>query len=1357
MSSQSYIVQNMQQYFKIELLIEKDDGYNWYLEKEKGNIVDISFDTLFNSKNKRYMIVAEPGYGKTRLLKEISIRAEEKQKQAFFIDAKKIKSLSIEESIKKCKYLADKDMSEEDLQKQTQFKTTENDIVNNINTIVCIDALDEVAVSDLYELLEKIEEFTENNSDIKIFLSCRTHHLKKINFNFAILDFKFITLNPFASIQIEQYLASRLGKKVDLESMYKKSKMSNLIDFISIPRYLYYFSELLKDGSLNEVINMSRSSMFEHFIYRKLDKELQKNTPQSQIDLLKRVLEKLAFIMKIDGVSEITKDELSTVFEKMDSYLSQISFRDDLIEKLYDRSLIKDNVATVEFENQEFLDYLSAKELARFEKVEQVFFDVSIEPHIMELYTSWFYVLPFVFELKPSMIEIFLYFLDKNNGRVFSAEYFRALLNIEPEKISKELKSKIFNMVFDYYTNHTKWFDAFSGRISRNLSRYYDDSKYDKILDSIDGRKKKGHSLTVLRTNSVRLISLLIEENWLEEDKIKVWQKKVSKWLKEDVSEYRYLHKNILEEFASLSNGNFEWIKRHRFIFEKGIQVQAEYARACFKVAPNDTFSIDVYLDTHKYWYENKEDENLSRSDEEYNYILRLSTPETMKYALIKIWKSKEEYYPRFCKNLDSRTFEDEKKNKFKDNLLNICNDELLRLLKECIIESMDAHSYHWQSCNSLYTIFIKVIVEKDKEYIKEFIEILEHKYTNEEWHFNHSFLNYVSIDFVSKHFDDFVGNIIKIKDQKIRFNILEQIYYYLPNESSIREKIITTYPDLIKEQKIPDYEVESREKLCMEWEEKIEPEPNNLFSFFVDYKEKLIDCIDYEKKYKNTIEIAKEVLKKNNPLKQGKDEKKGNGNATIWQVDYYESCIVFAHKENIDLDQETRDNVFRYLPFNINSDYETTLAVAKKPSSQAIQDIIDVYAGKRDDDLGAYHVRQFTELYNTMKLPQFEPVLLEILKNDCIEEYAKVYIVQSLPVNVLTAEIIKKNKKKLEKDSNLYQEYLSTLMHKHHDRDSIEEAFEWTKIKAEDMQGKSSFYDPMSRTENIISISMARTDYSIDKDKELLLLSSELSKKGQDDGSNFLKKVVENHLKYLLEIKPNAHTVILDIEKFLDANKDKKDLHWFEYTLQDLKQVYLGKIKKSNIVKAIKKYNQLENEDYLPVSSSFELRELIKDIIEQDIRRWIEDEGAYKYINELALKKSNKNAEDFIQKTIKSQIELALLKKGLRETDYTIIREEQKLDDKRLDIRISYGFIGSIVLELKLSNNNEAIATRQDGKNYVAKLESYMKGTNSDFGLFVIFNIEEGKEQFKEKLLGLNKLYKNDNINVIGLDCINV
>ena len=63
---------------------------------------------------------------------------------------------------------------------------------------------------------------------------------------------------------------------------------------------------------------------------RKLDKERDKGIPKSQYDVIKRVLEKISIVMKIYQVSQISKDELFTIFEDIDSNFSQIVFRDDL-------------------------------------------------------------------------------------------------------------------------------------------------------------------------------------------------------------------------------------------------------------------------------------------------------------------------------------------------------------------------------------------------------------------------------------------------------------------------------------------------------------------------------------------------------------------------------------------------------------------------------------------------------------------------------------------------------------------------------------------------------------------------------------------------------------------------------------------------------------------------------------------------------------------------------------------------------------------------------------------------------------------------------------------------------------------
>mgnify|MGYP001769825292 FL=1 len=138
-----------------------------------------------------------------------------------------------------------------------------------------------------------------------------------------------------------------------------------------------------------------------------------------------------------------------------------------------------------------------------------------------------------------------------------------------------------------------------------------------------------------------------------------------------------------------------------------------------------------------------------------------------------------------------------------------------------------------------------------------------------------------------------------------------------------------------------------------------------------------------------------------------------------------------------------------------------------------------------------------------------------------------------------------------------------------------------------------------------------------------------------------------------------------------------------------------------------------------------------------------------------MAKKKANRNAEDFIQKTIKSLIELALIKRGFRPSELRIKREEQTLDDKRIDFTVSYGLVGQILIELKLDSNVEANSTHKKGQEYTEKLHQYIKGSNSDFGIFLIFNVDSARMVFDMQIQKLIEHYSSEElISVMGINC---
>lgn len=1350
----NYIIQNMTKFLNYEHFLEYQKDISMSVFDEK-----ITYPSFLDILKYKYLIVvAEPGYGKTRLLKQIALQ----HKRAFFIDSKKI-TRTIEDSIKNCEIIKN-NLSEEELQLKSLF-CTENDYTLDSNTILCFDALDELPFSTLFSFFDKIKEFILKNPDVCIFLSCRVHHLKRITYDLYSLPFEYITLAKFNEVQVINYLISCNFGKQEINEIEDKSKVTNLFKFLCIPRYLYYFSELIKNKKLDQIVKLSRDEMFEHFVYRKIDKERKKSTySESENHTLKRVLEQLAFVMKIYQVSQISKDEFYTIF--MELNLSNIFTGEHLLEKLFDKSVLKDNINYLEFENQEFLDFLASKELNRFEKVDQVFFDIAVEPHLKEVFTNWFYVMPFILEKQPFMIDIILNFLDNNSNKTLREEYFNVITSIDPKYLSSQVKSRIFNFIFNYYSNHKQWIN------SSKLIYFYDEKEhYQKILDSIVGDVENNIKIR----NAINIIEELYNHNLLDKIKLTFWKGKFLEWLKLDIKKYHNLHSAIISSCSVIMKNNFDWIKDIRFIYEKGIEVQHEYSRTCYKISPNNIFSIDTYFSSNEIYKKNKNYTG-GRIDDNIKYIISVNNYEGITYILTKLTskESKEKLNYIFETSYRS-SFNDDLK-QFIKNIENILDDKIIKLLKKLVLNLLiEIRIKYNEEGKYLFNLLLKLIIKINKEYLFEFIKEMHRLYKDDNlsfWDFEEVVSFNISNYIDSSNFEKIYKELKKFENETRTITSLMcyQLFEDEKVEIGVKTKISQIYKKELennKKKNTKDKEKELRNKenkrlgLFKQWEYKIEPEKDkfitDLFSFYLKNKEQLIENTKYEENRSKTISWAKKIIRNNNPL-NGKVKVNGNS-STIWSIPYYKTAIELLYKEKVELDQILIDNIFRYLPFNINSEYELTLKIAENPSDEAIQDILEVYSNKRKDDLGIYHPLNLLEIYKNKKIKEAENLLLKMIYNKQLDTYIRKEIVDILPKEFLTKEIINKYIKDFGKNDELFEYMIITLINNFKDKTAINIAFKLVIEKAKNMEleeGKDSLFHlslDLDRNNNILAHTLIQVNYNINKDKELLDIAMQLRNDNKNLNGYFLEKIVFEHIKYLNYNE--SFTPIIEIEKFIQENNTNKYIYSFEYKFKELKAIYLEKLAKpKHVMEAIKSYKKVKESEYLAISSSLHLLEKVKESINSDIKHWIEIEGAYKHINELSKKNKNKNAEDFIQKTLKSQIELSLIKRGLRSSDIRITREEQTLDDKRADFTINYGFMGTILLELKLSNNIEA-GNGKIAKEYKEKLNKYIKATNSNYGLFIIFNTNKSKHIFNKQLEKLTLLYSNEeNIFILGINC---
>src|SRR5690606_39040377 len=129
----------------------------------------------------------------------------------------------------------------------------------------------------------------------------------------------------------------------------------------------------------------------------------------------------------------------------------------------------------------------------------------------------------------------------------------------------------------------------------------------------------------------------------------------------------------------------------------------------------------------------------------------------------------------------------------------------------------------------------------------------------------------------------------------------------------------------------------------------------------------------------------------------------------------------------------------------------------------------------------------------------------------------------------------------------------------------------------------------------------------------------------------------------------------------------------------------------------------------------SDELFYRLKDALGTDLRRWIEGEGAYR-----VLVSRSRDREELVQRTLKTQIESILGKRGFW---VNIEREPQLLDNKRVDFLVRYGFIGPIVLEVKLTSNSDLQGKRLDAAPSYVSMRRYMEGFNAPHGIFLVLD----------------------------------
>lgn len=514
----------MNQNFYIPPFLRGENSLNSFLksreEKDSHLPFPLDFDDLISTK--RAFLLGEPGYGKSRLLQEIVKRTEKKpQFQCCLIDLKKV-SGTIEEFIKK--------KSTKRVSRKTHQFSSNFTLKNEEKIIICLDALDEVNQSNFLDIVDSIIDFATTYDKVQLIISCRTHHLLRNKEDFEELPFEVVEIFSFSIAQTAEFLkkACPALNNFTKEYIYEKLNTAKLIkynnrrDTIATPRYLTYFAVLVEKHGLDKILTYSRSKLFEEFINNRIKEEEKKKAQigqsySSKIGIVKRVLEKLALVMELQRVNTITKEDFDTFLEDTSSsLLNQLD-----IEVFFDGTILNDKGDFIEFDNTEFQEYLAAKAIVELGNPEHTIYDVAIEPFLEKIYPSWRDVIPYLIEIKSSLLLPLLELAKrlKDSTLFFLIGY--ADMNYFSQR--KAEKDKIFELIFQFYITKKSLFDF---NLEDSLAPFYNHRKHQSLLiTAIKASNLNDYDVETFRTNVAILLAKLFQnKNLFSKEEKKHWK-----------------------------------------------------------------------------------------------------------------------------------------------------------------------------------------------------------------------------------------------------------------------------------------------------------------------------------------------------------------------------------------------------------------------------------------------------------------------------------------------------------------------------------------------------------------------------------------------------------------------------------------------------------------------------------------------------------------------------------------------------------------------------------------------------------------------------------------------------------------
>ena len=1284
-------------------------------------------------KGKRNLIVGEPGVGKTLLMQKIKERFDTQGVPATLI------SLRDNDALK---------------QIDAFFGTAGTE-----PRALLLDALDEVKSSNFPAVLQKIEEISKTHPDMPLFISGRWVFVSRYANSFP--EFRYISISPFTRAQIREYLISAGRAERDVDALLNRiMSFSHRMLVIQIPRYLFYLDDYLKVKGVDAASKVSRNELFEHFIYKKLQLEEEKLNEDKRA-ITKRVLEKLALAMEIYQTNVITQDELMTFFDDLKSDLKTAALSNVGIDVFYEYSLLKvsqENLDKIEFENTEFQEYLAAKEITRFADPNRTAFAFAVDPNVKEIYPTWFNALTFLVDMQPNLLEQFVEFSGLRSGKfkVLDENFFHFLSRVDPRNIPAAFRISLFKDVIEYHRRTRQWI---SGQITQAMPDFYDPSLEPQLKTWVEAAESQKDAFRYVPLGNICYVVAYLLRNKIALDK-PYWREKLVAYA-QDKDENGVLQRHALEALEDLGDPS---------VIDVLTEVQGEelvsqaFLSACIALDPDHPKTLQFVFDA------------IARDDFHGHYgLYEFKKPESVK-AFLKQFLDNESFRREF---MDDTSVFNDKDQVIVDRIKSVADDEIRELCKQVLVKS----AHHSVAYHAEQSVFLQglwdFLNDGDPGFVLEMVRrIKESEDGKTGLYFAHGFFTRI---IKLEDIQPFIQALLDAGEKYSAFTVMMRIKF---SKRPNAEKMYEAGRSLLAEdyQKWEEGQAkaaanpqdERAQGLLQEFRTLLEPEKgkysNNVFDFYKDHADTLDPLLTDDDKKRVFELLSGTVFKFMDPGKfdltitAQHDGSKTFSTASAIYI--FGDALVAAKRLGFDT-APYRQQVINLIPFAYTEQLRVIFDLVPDIKPEEMTRVFEVYTEKKSD-LWRHMPQSFVEAVKQYHITAAAPILKGIITEPLIEKYVRE---EALPVYdslVSDAPFLKEVFEKYKASEDQGERKLAhiangLLITSHADADAIrwrlkeivDRVGPFKQVYGTRVHSVGDFEDEITHSKTFAKPLMELKYAGFEQDYlNLLNEAFAIWARGSEFHSyaQYLWEIVYSYFDNLKEGR--SYGSLQKLETAVASASEHDGVNWFAGRLAHLRKSYLGYLGKPRaIAEAIAKYNDAREYSDKKIRNSEDLFRQVQDALETDLRRWIEGEGAYDILLTKKTPGERREYEKLVQKTLKTQIENILLKRGFQ---VEVIREAQLLDDKRTDFLVRYGFAGPIVIEVKLTSNKDIqspkIEVIEKSASYMTMRDEYMEGYGASHGIFLVINNTGAKNlpQVKEAF------QKIKNVSVVSFDCYN-